>query len=105
MQVGPVVTDCLRSSLTAVLSCSKNTSLADVNDGVTAINEPGTLGTVASVIGEQGANIDKLTFVERSPDFRELVIDLEVFDLKQLNAIVSSLRSRDVVNKVERVNG
>jgi GTP pyrophosphokinase len=72
---------------------------------VTAINEPGTLGTVASVIGEQGANIDKLTFVERSPDFRELVIDLEVFDLKQLNAIISSLKSKDVVNKVERVNG
>jgi GTP pyrophosphokinase len=33
------------------------------------------------------------------------VIDLEVFDLKQLNAIISSLKSKDVVNKVERVNG
>ena len=51
---------------------------------VTAINEPGALGTIATVIGEAGANIDHVSFVTRSPDFRDMVLDVEVWDLKHL---------------------
>jgi GTP pyrophosphokinase len=72
---------------------------------VTAINEPGTLGTIATVIGETGANIDNLVIKALSPDFHEMVIDLQVSDLKHLNGILTQLRTKPVVSKVERVNG
>jgi GTP pyrophosphokinase len=72
---------------------------------VTAINEPGALGTIATIIGEAGANIDHVSFVARSPDFRDMVLDVEVWDLKHLTAIISQLKAKSVVSKVERVNG
>ena len=72
---------------------------------VTAINEPGTLGMIATVIGDAGANIDHIEFISRSPDFRDIVLDVEVLDLAHLNAIVSQLKAKPVVSKVERVNG
>jgi len=39
------------------------------------------------------------------PDFTELTIDLDVYDLKHLSAIIAQLRAKAVVAKVERVNG
>ncbi len=72
---------------------------------VHAINEPGSLGAIANIIGEHGANIDDIKFFVRSPDFREVTFDLQVFDLKHLNAIISQLRALPIVSKVERVNG
>jgi GTP pyrophosphokinase len=72
---------------------------------LTAINEPGTLGMIATVIGDQGANIDNVVIRPLSADFRELVLDIEVYDLKHLTSIMSHLRARPVVSKVERVNG
>ena len=72
---------------------------------VTAINEPGALGAIATVIGENGANIDNVVMKAISPDFRSITIDAEVMDLKHLSTIVSQLRARTIVSKVERVNG
>ena len=72
---------------------------------ITAINEPGTLGAIATVIGENGANIDNITMQPISPDFRVLLADVEVTDLRHLSSIVSQLRARPIVSKVERVNG
>ncbi len=72
---------------------------------ITAINEPGALGTIATVIGDHAANIDNIIFKPISADFREMTIDIEVNDLKHLNTIISHLRARPMVSKVERVNG
>ena len=72
---------------------------------ITAINEPGTLGAIATVIGENGANIDNVVMKPISPDFRDIVVDVEVLDLKHLSTIVSQLRARPIVSKVERANG
>lgn len=72
---------------------------------ITAINEPGTLGAIATVIGENGANIANVVIESPSPDFRALTVDVEVSDLKHLSTIISQLRARPVVSKVERVNG
>ena len=72
---------------------------------VSAVNEPGTLGMIATVIGDTGANIDHIEFRNRSADFTDIVLDLEVNDLKHLTAITSMLKSKSVVSKVERVNG
>ena len=51
-----------------------------------------------------GANIDNISIHELSADFREMMIDLEVADLKHLNGIISQLRAK-LISKVERVNG
>jgi GTP diphosphokinase / guanosine-3',5'-bis(diphosphate) 3'-diphosphatase len=72
---------------------------------VTAINEPGSLGAISTVIGDAGANIANIAFETHSPDFRDVVLDLEVSDLKHLTGIMSQLRSKPVVSKVERING
>ncbi len=72
---------------------------------VTAINEPGTLGTIATVVGENGANIDNVLMIPVSPDFRLLVIDVEVLNLKHLSTIVAQLRARPIVSRAERVSG
>jgi GTP pyrophosphokinase len=72
---------------------------------VTAINEPGTLGAIATVIGENRANIDAIVMNGTSADFRNMLIDIEVYDLKHLHTIVSQLMARPVVSMVERVNG
>ncbi|KQW22763.1 GTP pyrophosphokinase [Afipia sp. Root123D2] len=69
------------------------------------VNEPGSLAQVAGVIAEHDGNIDNIGMSRRSPDFTELTIDLEVYDLKHLNAIIAQLRAKSVVASVERVNG
>ncbi|MEP9347531.1 bifunctional (p)ppGpp synthetase/guanosine-3',5'-bis(diphosphate) 3'-pyrophosphohydrolase [Xanthobacter sp. KR7-225] len=72
---------------------------------VTARNEPGSLAQVAGAIGDRGGNIEGLQMRTRSADFTEMLIDVEVFDLRHLNAIVADLKARAVVSSVERVNG
>ena len=72
---------------------------------VMAINEPGVLAAVTAAVSDNGGNIDDLRVMSRSPDFREVLVDVEVWDLKQLGAIVAQLRSLKTVSRVERVNG
>ena len=72
---------------------------------VHSVNEPGTLAQVAQVIAEHDGNIDNVRMQRGSPDFTELLIDLEVYDLKHLTAIIGQLRAKDVVAQAERVNG
>jgi len=84
---------------------SERKELYPTQIAVTAHNEPGALGIIATTIGETGGNIDKIEFVPHAADFREMLIDLEVWDIKHLNAIISQLRGKTVVSKVERVSG
>src|SRR5215212_4233646 len=71
---------------------------------VHSVNEPGSLAKVTQVIADHDGNIDNIRMTRRAPDFTELQIDLEVYDLKHLNAIIAQLKAKDVVAKVERVN-
>lgn len=72
---------------------------------ISAANEPGSLAAIAQVIGENSGNIDNVKMVQRAPDFHQMVIDLEVWDLKHLNRIINQLRSKPNVSSVNRVNG
>jgi GTP pyrophosphokinase len=67
------------------------------------LNEPGSLGTLTSVIGRDGGNINNLKFTNRSQDFFEMLIDIEVVDIKQLSNIVTALRAAPAVHSVERI--
>ncbi|HYS47686.1 MAG TPA: bifunctional (p)ppGpp synthetase/guanosine-3',5'-bis(diphosphate) 3'-pyrophosphohydrolase [Xanthobacteraceae bacterium] len=72
---------------------------------IQSVNEPGTLAQIAQVIAEHDGNIDNIRMNRRSPDFTEMLIDLAVYDLKHLTAIIGQLRAKDVVAQAERVNG
>ena len=69
---------------------------------ITGLNEPGTLAQIARVIGEADGNIDNVKMIHRAPDFTIMVIELEVWDLRHLNEIISGLRAQSVVNSVSR---
>ena len=69
------------------------------------MNEPGSLAQIAQVIAEHDGNIDNIRMTRRAPDFTDVLIDLEVYDLKHLTAIIAQLRAKPVVAKAERVNG
>ncbi|MSP45886.1 MAG: bifunctional (p)ppGpp synthetase/guanosine-3',5'-bis(diphosphate) 3'-pyrophosphohydrolase [Xanthobacteraceae bacterium] len=72
---------------------------------VQSVNEPGTLAQIAQVIAENDGNIDNIRMTRRSPDFTDCMIDLEVYDLKHLNAIIAQLRAKKVVAAADRVTG
>lgn len=72
---------------------------------ISAVNEPGSLATIAQVIGENSGNIDNVKMVRKAADFHQMIIDLEVWDLKHLNRIINQLRSKPNVSSVTRVNG
>jgi GTP diphosphokinase / guanosine-3',5'-bis(diphosphate) 3'-diphosphatase len=71
---------------------------------VSVVNEPGALAEVARVVGDSDGNIDNIIMTSKSPDFREMLIDVEVWDLKHLSAIISDIRSKPIVSDVLRVN-
>ena len=56
--------------------------------GVVLENEPGSLGSLTSIIGKNGGNIINLKIVTRAIDFFEMQIDVEVNDIKHLNLIL-----------------
>ena len=60
---------------------------------------------ITAAISDNGANIDDVRVTTRSQDCREVLVDLDVWDLKQLNAVIAQLRTNKAVSKVERVNG
>ena len=70
---------------------------------VSAVNEPGCLAQIAQLIGESNGNIDNIRMTEKGFDYSEMLIELEVWDLKHLNAIIAGLKTLTVVSKVERV--
>ncbi len=72
---------------------------------VTSVNEPGSLGVITTLIGESGANIDNITFMTDAPDFNDIMIDLDVYDLKHLTGLILKLRAQSVVSKVQRIYG
>ncbi|TXN63463.1 bifunctional (p)ppGpp synthetase/guanosine-3',5'-bis(diphosphate) 3'-pyrophosphohydrolase [Methylobacterium sp. WL6] len=70
-----------------------------------SINEPGVLAQIAQVIADHDGNIDNLSMKRRTQDFTDIVIDLSVWDLQHLNAIIAELRGKRTVSRVDRVNG
>lgn len=68
-------------------------------------NEPGTLGSLSTVIGKSKGNISNLKIISRSTDFFEMLIDLEVSDVKHLTNIIAALRTMPAISSVERARG
>lgn len=65
-------------------------------------HESGTLAEVTQAIAKDDGNITNLKVVGRSNDFFELLIDIEVKDIKHLSSIMTNLRMKSCVHMVER---
>jgi len=72
---------------------------------VTIGNEPGSLGALTTIIGKQGGNITNLKITNRSQDFFEILVDIEVQDVKHLTNIIAALRAAPSINSVDRARG
>ncbi len=68
-------------------------------------NEPGSLGTLSTLIGKNHGNILNLKFTNRSHDFFTISLDVEVKDIDQLNNVIASLNASRYVSHVERKRG
>lgn len=60
---------------------------------------------MSNLIAKNDGNINNLRIVNRSPDFFEMLMDIEVKDLKHLTNIIAALRASPVINDVERARG
>lgn len=65
-------------------------------------NRPGSLAAMTAVIGRYHGNISNLKITDRSEDFFEMQIDIEVTDVQHLTNIIAGLRADSAVGSVER---
>ena len=65
-------------------------------------NRLGSLATLTSVVAKNLGNINNLKITDRSADFFDLSLDIEVKDTEHLNEIMAALRSIPAVNSVNR---
>ena len=72
---------------------------------VVIANEAGSLGNISTIIGKNQGNISNLKITSRSIDFFEMLIDVEVRNVKQLTNIIAALRATPVITSVERARG
>ncbi len=72
---------------------------------INSLNEPGSLAQITQVIAEADGNIDNIKMVPKAADFHEILIDLEVWDLKHLTRIIQQLRLKPIIASAARVNG
>lgn len=68
-------------------------------------NERGVLGTLTTVIAKNLGNISNLKFTNRSADFFEMIVDIEVESTRHLNDIIAALRATPEINSVNRAQG
>jgi GTP diphosphokinase / guanosine-3',5'-bis(diphosphate) 3'-diphosphatase len=72
---------------------------------VVVANEPGSLGALSTVIARNEGNISNLKIVNRTAQFWEMMIDIEVRNVKHLTNVIAALRATPSINGVERVRG
>jgi GTP pyrophosphokinase len=65
-------------------------------------NEPGSLGALSTVIAKNLGNITNLKITNRTQDFFDMIVDIDVRDVKHLVNIIAALRATPAVNSVER---
>lgn len=70
---------------------------------VNALNEPGTLAKVAQTVASLDVNIRMLNTVRVAADFTEMMVEVEVWDLRQLNQLLAQMKDLDCVATVRRL--
>jgi len=65
-------------------------------------NSFGVLGRICTLIGEQKANISDLHFVDRKPDYFQVLVDVEVRDAEHLHGVMTAIEADSDVAEMER---
>jgi GTP diphosphokinase / guanosine-3',5'-bis(diphosphate) 3'-diphosphatase len=74
----------------------------NVSLDLTIANDSGVLGRICTLIGEQGANISDLVFIDRKPDFYRLIVDVELRDIEHLHQLMLALEADSDVSALGR---
>ncbi|MFT5774982.1 RelA/SpoT family protein [Hyphomonas sp.] len=69
---------------------------------ISAANQKGVLAKLCTAVAQANGNIIRIATTERGTDFTELVMEIEVEDLKRLTQILAALRSLAVVDRAVR---
>jgi GTP pyrophosphokinase len=72
---------------------------------VIADNAPAALATVTNAIAKQDGSVANLRVVNRQDDFFEMLVDVEVRDVRHLATVIAGLRAATGVHQVERARG
>jgi guanosine-3',5'-bis(diphosphate) 3'-pyrophosphohydrolase len=72
---------------------------------VIAENAPGALATIANAIAKHDGAVANLRVINRQSDFFELLVDVEVRDVRHLANVIAGLRASNGVHQVERARG
>ena len=64
-----------------------------------------SLGRVCTIIGDLGANISDMEFLDRKPDFFKLILTVDLRDVEHLHAVLSRLDTENAVATVARTRG
>jgi GTP pyrophosphokinase len=72
---------------------------------VVLVNAPGSLSSLTAVIAQNMGNISNLKISDRSADFFDMLVDIEVHDVKHLINIVAALRADPSISSVDRSGG
>ena len=67
-------------------------------------NEPGALAELSNLVARAGANISNLNIINRTISYFEILLDLDVRDLKHLTDIITTLKGAKVISYVARTN-
>ena len=66
-------------------------------------NEPGSLGKLATVVGNNNGNITNLNISEKGDDFFDMIFVIDVHNLAHLESIIEALKKVGNVNSVSRL--
>jgi len=81
----------------------KHAAIYPVTLQLTISNDAGVLGRVCTVVGEAGANISDLKFVDRKPDFYKIDISVDLSDVEHLVSVLSRLEAEPEVATITRL--
>ena len=70
-----------------------------------AVNQPGALASLTNAIAKHDGAVSNLKITNRQQDFFEVLVDVEVRDLRHLGTVIAGLRAASGVTQVERARG
>jgi GTP pyrophosphokinase/guanosine-3',5'-bis(diphosphate) 3'-pyrophosphohydrolase len=83
----------------------KHPSIYPITLELTISNDAGVLGRVCTIVGDLGANISDMKFLDRKLDFFKLILTVDLRDVEHLHAILSRLDGEHAVATVSRTRG
>lgn len=70
---------------------------------LTIRHDAGVLGRICTLIGQHGANISNLDFLDRKPDFYRIAVEVELRDREHLHGLMTTLEAESDVAQLARI--